>query len=74
MSAIRFIAGKTAKARTSTGIIQLLCHVKPGVSASIRDWSPDLISGPNSTYLILNRLVWTYRLLCGCPSGASKVQ
>jgi uncharacterized protein (TIGR00251 family) len=34
MSAIRFIAGKVAKARTSTGIIQLLCHVKPGVSAS----------------------------------------
>lgn len=31
MSAIRFIA---AKARTSTGIIQLLCHVKPGVSAN----------------------------------------
>lgn len=34
MSAIRFIAGKAAKARTSTGIIQLLCHVKPGVSAN----------------------------------------
>jgi uncharacterized protein (TIGR00251 family) len=34
MSAIRFIAGKVAKARTSTGIIQLLCHVKPGVSDS----------------------------------------
>ena len=34
MSAIRFTAGKAAKARTSTGIIQLLCHVKPGVSAN----------------------------------------
>ena len=34
MSAIRFIAGKAAKARTSTGIIQLLCHVRPGASAN----------------------------------------
>lgn len=34
MSAIRFITGKAAKARTSTGIIHLLCHVKPGVSAN----------------------------------------
>ena len=34
MSAIRFIARKAAKARTSTGIIQLLCHVRPGASAN----------------------------------------
>ncbi|OSS44358.1 hypothetical protein B5807_10982 [Epicoccum nigrum] len=34
MLAIRFIAGKAAKARTSIGIIQLLCHVKPGASAN----------------------------------------
>lgn len=34
MSVIRFVAGKAAKGDLATGTIQLLCHVKPDVSAA----------------------------------------
>jgi len=34
MSAIRFVASKAAKGRLATGTIRVLCHVKPGASAS----------------------------------------
>ncbi|KAJ4985002.1 hypothetical protein SVAN01_09524 [Stagonosporopsis vannaccii] len=34
MSAIRFVAGKAAKGGVATNTIQIVCHVKPGASAS----------------------------------------